>query len=93
MVRDFQESLEPASQGGVNQDIRQPYSYFILSQNAAQRIFHLNTGWDEHRLSGTDVSSLLKTPHLNKMQCNLLVEYLRNSMNKVNKKMSSNPES
>ena len=85
--------MNAASEGGVNQDMRQPDAYFILSQNAAQRIFHLKSGWDEHRSSGTDVSSLLKTPHLNKMQCNLLVEYLRNSMNKVNEQMSSNPES
>ena len=85
--------MNAASEGGVNQDMRQPDAYFILSQNAAQRIFHLKSGWDEHRSSGTDVSSLLKTPHLNKMQCNLLVEYLRNSMDKVNEQMSSNPES
>ena len=81
------------SQGGVQQDMQGRDSCFVLSQNAAQRIFHLKSGLDEHHSSSTDVSSLLETPHLNKMQCNLLVEYLRNSMNKVNEQMSSNPES
>ena len=85
--------MNPASEGGVNQDMRRPDPYFFLSQNAAQRIFDLKAGWDEHRSSGTDVSSLLKTLHLNKMQCNLLVEYLQNSMDKVNEQMSSNHES
>ena len=85
--------MDPARQGGVKQDRRRPNSYFILSQNVAQRLFHLKSGWHEHRSSNTDVSSLLKTPHLNKMQCNLLVEYLRNSMDEVNEQMSSNPES
>ena len=93
VVRDFQESMNPTRQGGVNQDMQRPDSYIILSQNVAQRIFHLKSGWDEDRLSSTNVSSLLKTPHLNKMQCNLLVEYLRNSMDEVNEQMSSNPES
>jgi hypothetical protein len=92
-VRDFQEPMDRARQGGVKQDMRRPDSYFILSQVAAKRIFHLKSCWDEDRSSSTDVSSLLKTPHLNKMQCNLLVEYLRNSMDKVNEQMSLNPES
>jgi hypothetical protein len=85
--------MDPASQGGVKQDMRRPDSYFILSHNAAQRIFHLKSGWDEDRSSSTDVNSLLRTPHLNKMQCDLLVKYLRSSMDEVNEQMSSNPES
>ena len=84
--------MDPASQGGLEQDMRRPDSWFILSQNAAQRIFHIKSGWDENLSSGTDVSSSLKTPPLNKMQCNLLVQYLRNSMDKVNEQMSSDPE-
>ena len=84
--------MDPASQEGLEQDMRRPDSYFILSQNAAQRIFHLKSGWDEDRSSSTDASSLLQTPSLNKMQCNLLVHYLRNSMDKVKEQMSSNPE-
>lgn len=92
-MRDFQVSLCGARRGGVEQDMQGPVSNFILSQNAAQRIFHLQSGWDEHGSSSTDVSSLSKTPHLNKMQCNLLVQYLRNSMDEVNEQMSSNPES
>jgi tRNA A-37 threonylcarbamoyl transferase component Bud32 len=85
--------MDPASQGGVQQGMQGPVSYFVLSQTVARRIFHLNTGWDEDRSSGSDVSSLLETPHLNKMQCNLLVKYLRSSMDKINEQMSSNPES
>ena len=84
--------MDPANQGGLEDDMQGPFSYFVLSHTAAQRIFHLKSGWDEHRSSGTDVSSLLETPHWNKMQCNLLVECLRSSLDKVNEQMSSNPE-
>jgi tRNA A-37 threonylcarbamoyl transferase component Bud32 len=93
VVRDFQESMDPASQGGVQQDMQGPNSYLVLSQTAAERISHLKSGWDGHQSSGTNVSLLLETPHLNKMQCNLLVECLLSSMDKVNEQMRSNPES
>ena len=89
----FQEPIDPASQGGLKQYMQRPDSWFILSQNAAQRIFHLKSGGDEHLSSSTDVSSLLETLHLNKMQCNLLVQYLRSSMDKINEEMSWNPKS
>ena len=81
--------MDPASQGGLEQYMRRPDSYFLLARNAAQRIFQV---WDEHLSSSTDVSSSLKTPPLNRMQCNLLVQYLRKSMDKVNEQMSSDPE-
>ena len=83
--------MDPASQGGLEQDMGRPDSYFLLARNAAQRILS-QIGWDEHLSSSTDVSSSLKTPPLNRMQCNLLAQYLRNSMDKVNEQMSSDPE-